>query len=63
MNNSNSTQSTATPDNNYCSDQESYPEDADTPFWCRHEDTAYPKCSGTPFLPKHEDTPAEDEEL
>ena len=59
--NSNSTRSTATPDNDYCSDQESHPEDADTPFWRRREDTPYPKRSGTPFLPKREDTPAEDE--
>jgi hypothetical protein len=58
---SNSTRSTATPDNDYCSDQESHPEDADTPFWRRREDTPYPKRSGTPFLPNHEDTPAEDE--
>lgn len=58
---SNSTRSTATPDKDYCSDQESHPEDADTPFWRGREDTPYPKRSDTPFLPKCEDTPAEDE--
>ena len=58
---SNSTRSTATPDNDYCSDQETHPEDADTPFWRRREDTPYPNRSGTPFLRKREDTPAEDE--